>query len=88
MVGERFSPDRPGQSIALPGRHVLREQVGRVDARPVTVRGARGTFGVGTLIRPHLYWREGGVLLTLSGPFPAETLVQVADSLAPVTASR
>lgn len=62
-------------------------ECGRVDARPVTVRGVQGTFGVGPLIRPHLLWREGGVLLTLSGPFPAETLVQVADSLAPVTAT-
>ncbi len=51
---------------------------------PVTVHGVPATFGVGPEVRPHLFWREGGVLLTLSGPFPAETLVQVADSLAPV----
>jgi hypothetical protein len=52
--------------------------------RSVTVRGVPATFGIGPETRPHLFWREGGVLLTLSGPFPAETLVAVADSLAPV----
>jgi len=55
----------------------------RVTTRTVTVRGVRATFGIGPGTRPHLFWREGGVLLTLSGPFAAETLVAVAGSLAP-----
>jgi hypothetical protein len=60
----------------------------RVTARTVTVRGVPATFGIGPETHPHLFWREGGVLLTLSGPFPAETLVAVAGSLAPVAAPR
>ncbi len=60
----------------------------RVTERTVTVRGVSATFGIGPETRPHLFWREGGVLLTLSGPFPADTLVAVADSLAPVDPAR
>ena len=54
--------------------------------KAVTVKRAPATYAVGPETGPHLYWREGTVLHTLSGPFPAETLVAVADSLAPVAA--
>ena len=37
-----------------------------------------------TEIVPHLYWRSGRVLYTVSGPFPAATLTAVARSLQPV----
>ena len=50
----------------------------------VDVNGAKATFGSGAEIVPHLYWRSGNVLYTVSGPFPAATLAAVARSLEPV----
>jgi hypothetical protein len=50
----------------------------------VDVNGAKATFGQGVEIIPHLYWRSGGVLYTVSGPFPAATLAAIARSLKPV----
>jgi hypothetical protein len=50
----------------------------------VTVGGLPATYAAGAETGPHLFWRDGAVLHTVSGPFPAEDLVVVADSLAPV----
>lgn len=52
----------------------------------VTVGGLPATYAVGAETGPHLFWRDGAVLHTISGPFPVEDLVAVADSLAPVAA--
>jgi hypothetical protein len=49
-----------------------------------TVNGLPATYAFGPETGPHLYWRAGNVLHTVSGPFPAETLVAVAQSLAPI----
>jgi hypothetical protein len=50
----------------------------------VDVNGAKATFGQGGEIIPHLFWRSGRVLYTVSGPFPAVTLAAIARSLKPV----
>jgi hypothetical protein len=50
----------------------------------VDVNGAKATFGQGGEIIPHLFWRAGKVLSTVSGPFPAATLAAIARSLKPV----
>ena len=50
----------------------------------VDVNGAKATFGEGGEIIPHLYWRSGRVLYTVSGPLPAATLAAIARSLKPV----
>lgn len=50
----------------------------------VDVNGAKATFGQGGEIIPHLFWRSGPVLYTVSGPFPAATLAAIARSLKPV----
>lgn len=55
-----------------------------LSARAVTVGGVRANYAFGPETGPHLYWREGAVLHTVSGPFPVEDLVAVADSLSPV----
>ena len=52
-------------------------------SRAVTVGGTAATYAFGPETGPHLYWREGPVLHTVSGPFPPEDLVSVAESLAP-----
>jgi len=50
-------------------------------ARQIRFGGVRATFGEGPEVVPHLYWRDGRVLHTVSGPFAKETLVEVAASL-------
>ncbi len=55
-----------------------------LSARSVTVGGIAATYALGAETGPHLYWREGAVLHTVSGPFPADDLVAVAESLTPV----
>jgi hypothetical protein len=50
-----------------------------------TIRGATAVYGAGPGIVPHLYWRQGRLLLTVSGPFPKRELVAIARSLAPVS---
>jgi hypothetical protein len=62
-------------------------ECGRLTSRQVTVGGVPARFGIGPEISPHLVWRDGAVLHTVSGPFPAATLVRIAESLTPVTAS-
>jgi hypothetical protein len=43
--------------------------------------GVRATYGIGPETEPHLYWRQGRVLYTVSGPFPRRDLVAIARSL-------
>ncbi len=59
-------------------------ECGSEQASAVDVGGAKATFASGAEIVPHLYWRSGRVLYTVSGPFPAATLAAVARSLEPV----
>ena len=59
-------------------------ECGSEQASTVDVGGAKATFASGAEIVPHLYWRSGRVLYTVSGPFPAATLAAVARSLEPV----
>ena len=59
-------------------------ECGSEQASTVDVNGAKATFASGAEIVPHLYWRSGNVLYTVSGPFPAATLAEVARSLKPV----
>jgi hypothetical protein len=49
-----------------------------------TVNGVTAVYGAGPGIVPHLYWRQGRLLLTVSGPFPKRELVAIARSLAPL----
>jgi hypothetical protein len=41
-------------------------------------------YGAGPETTPHLYWRAGRLLHTVSGPYPKETLVRIAESLRPL----
>ncbi|HEU5211456.1 MAG TPA: hypothetical protein VFU10_01675 [Gaiellaceae bacterium] len=59
-------------------------ECGAETSSTIDVEGAKATFGQGGEIVPHLYWRSGRVLYTVSGPFPAPTLAAVARSLKPV----
>lgn len=45
-------------------------------------RGAR--YGIGTEIPSHLWWREGGVYFTVSGPYGKNDLKAIAESLTPL----
>ena len=49
----------------------------------VVVHGVPARFATGPETVPHLYWRRGRLLLTVSGPFPKRDLVAIAESLAP-----
>jgi hypothetical protein len=49
-----------------------------------TVNGAPATYGFGPDVTPHLVWRRGPLVLTLSGPYPRAALVAIAESLRPV----
>lgn len=46
------------------------------------VSGHAARFGVGPTTVPHLFWINGRVLHTLSGPYPKAELVMIAESLA------
>jgi hypothetical protein len=59
-------------------------ECGSEQASNVDVDGAKATYASGAEIVPHLYWRSGRLLYTVSGPFPAATLAAVARSLEPV----
>lgn len=56
-----------------------------LSSRTVSIDGVPATFALGPETGPHLYWREGPVLHTLSGPYPADVLVAAAASLTPVS---
>lgn len=45
---------------------------------------ATATYGAAPEIIPHLYWRQGRFLFTVSGPFPKADLVAIASSLRPL----
>jgi hypothetical protein len=51
----------------------------------VRIGDVSGVYATAPQVPPHLYWRRGRVLHTLSGPFPRAELVAIAESLAPVT---
>jgi hypothetical protein len=59
-------------------------ECGAETSSSVDVNGTKATFAQGGEIIPHLYWRSGKVLYTVSGPFPAATLSAIARSLKPV----
>jgi hypothetical protein len=48
------------------------------------VGGAAATYGAGPQTVPHLYWRSGRLLHTISGAYPKATLVAIAESLRPL----
>ena len=50
-----------------------------------TVAGHDATYGTGPGFEPHLYWSDGQLLHTVSGPYPKRDLVAIAESLAPVS---
>jgi hypothetical protein len=47
----------------------------------VTIGTVPGTYGTGQTVGPHLYWRDGPLLYTVSGPFPKDDLIAIAASL-------
>lgn len=49
-----------------------------------TIGSARAVYAASPSTTPHLYWRSGRLLYTLSGPFPKAALVAIARSLRPV----
>lgn len=49
------------------------------------VGGLAARYATGPGIVPHLTWRAGRLLLTVSGPLPKRALVAIAESLAPVS---
>ena len=51
------------------------------------VDGNDATYGTGPGFEPHLYWSDGELLHTLSGPYPKRDLIVIAESLARVTPS-
>ena len=46
-------------------------------------RGAR--YGIGTEIPSHLWWRDGPIYFTVSGPYPKRDLKVIAESLQKIT---
>jgi hypothetical protein len=50
-----------------------------------TVNGQPAFYGIGPEIPPHLYWQDGSLLYTVSGPYTKQTLVAIAESLAPIS---
>jgi hypothetical protein len=49
----------------------------------VRIAGTPGWFAQGPDNPPHLYWRRGALLYTLTGPLPKRDLLAIAGSLAP-----
>ena len=49
-----------------------------------TIGSAHGVYAAGPYTTPHLYWRSGRLLYTLSGPFPKNQLLAIARSLTPI----
>jgi hypothetical protein len=59
-------------------------ECGFVQTSAVRVNNKPATAATGPENVPHLYWRDGRLLLTISGSFPKSELVAIAESLAPV----
>ena len=55
-----------------------------LQTEPVTVNGVPATFGVGQNTVPHLFWRDGPLRYTVSGPYPKDDLLAIAASLTKV----
>lgn len=47
----------------------------------VTVNGVAATYGTGQNTVPHVYWRGGPLLYTVSGPYSRDDLIAIAASL-------
>jgi anti-sigma factor RsiW len=56
----------------------------RMFTERATIGGATAVYGAGPSTTPHLYWRSGRILYTVSGPFPKAELAAIARSLRPV----
>ncbi|MDX6503562.1 MAG: hypothetical protein QOE29_687, partial [Gaiellaceae bacterium] len=56
-------------------------ECGFMQTTRVTVNGGPGWLGISPDTPPHLYWRKGKLLFTLSGPFPQADLLAIAGSL-------
>lgn len=69
-VATRNWPDDPFGGECQPLR-TERVQIGSIT----------GTFGTGQNTVPHVYWRDGRLLYTVSGPYPRDDLVTIAASL-------
>ena len=52
----------------------------------VTINGLSATYGTGQSTVPHLYWRDGPLLYTVSGPYSRDDLIAIAASLQKVDA--
>lgn len=52
-----------------------------VEQEQVQIGTVTGTYGSGATSTPHLFWRDGPILYTLSAPVSKELLVRVAASL-------
>jgi len=50
-----------------------------------TIGTARAVYATSPYTTPHLYWRSGRLLYTLSGPLPKAELAAIARSLKPVS---
>lgn len=48
------------------------------------VNGVPAGYGIGPETVPHLFWRDGNLLYTVSGPFAKRDLIAIAESLAPI----
>ena len=44
-----------------------------------------GRYGVGPEIPSHLWWRQGPLLYTVSGPYPKRDLLAIGESLKPIS---
>ncbi len=60
-------------------------ECGALTEEAVTVRGTAARYAAGPETVPHVYWRAGNIRFTVSGPFPKDDLVSIAESLAVVT---
>jgi hypothetical protein len=52
-----------------------------LQTEPVTVNGIAATYGTGQSTVPHIFWRDGSLLYTVSGPYPRDDLLAIAASL-------
>jgi len=77
-VSQRLSGGRdwPADPFGAECRFQFSERA-RVGGRPAF-------YGAGPETTPHLYWRAGSLLHTVSGPYPKATLVAIAESLRPL----
>ena len=77
-VTQRLAAPQPWLSDPF-GAECTFEHVEKASLGSVTA-----TYGAAPEIVPHLYWRRGRFLFTVSGPFPKPDLVAIAASLRPL----